>query len=337
MNRPRKKNRHLPPCVYFKHGAYYYVKAGKWERIGATLPEALSEYGGRIEKPRGEMPALIDRVFAEHEKTLAPSTRRQYRLAADRLKHHFEQFSPRQVKSRHVAALKLKMREKPNMANRILSFLRTVFAYALEWQLVDDNPCIGVRRHKEGKRKRYITDAEFRAIYAQAGARLQVIMDLQYLTGQRINDVLTLRRSAIQDDGILLKPKKVENSTGATMLLRWTPDLREVVERAKALNPRFSTLTLLHGRTGKAPNYRTVALQWTKAAAAAGIEDARPNDPRAKSATDAKRQGKNPRALLGHSSDAMTERYLRQHETPEVDGPSFGQLIDSGQKRKQKQ
>jgi hypothetical protein len=45
------------------------------------------------------------------------------------------------------------------------------------------------------------------------------------------------------------------------------------------------------------------------------------NDQRAKSATDAKRQGKNPRALLGHSSEAMTERYIREREIAEVEGP----------------
>ncbi len=31
--RPRKKDRHLPPCMYIKHGAYYLVRKGKWERL----------------------------------------------------------------------------------------------------------------------------------------------------------------------------------------------------------------------------------------------------------------------------------------------------------------
>jgi hypothetical protein len=51
------------------------------------------------------------------------------------------------------------------------------------------------------------------------------------------------------------------------------------------------------------------------------VKDARPNDGRAGSATATKAQGKNPTALLGHSNAAMTERYLRDRETPMVDGP----------------
>ena len=42
--RPRKHNKHLPPCVYIKHGAYYYVKAGRWHPLGRDLREALLTY-----------------------------------------------------------------------------------------------------------------------------------------------------------------------------------------------------------------------------------------------------------------------------------------------------
>jgi len=157
-------------------------------------------------------------------------------------------------------------------------------------------------------------------------------MDLQYLTGQRIDDVLKLRRKDITEQGILLKPVKTSNSTGVRMLLKWSPQLRAAVERAKSLNPNFTTLTLLHGRTGKAPDCRTVALQWTTAAKAAGIEDVRPNDSRAKALTDTKKQGNNATALAGHATEAMTERYIRQHDTPEVFGPSFRHSLDVRQK-----
>lgn len=340
MNRPRKSERHLPPCVYFKHGAYWYVKKGKWERIGATLGEAMEVYARLYEQPTGGMADLIDRAYAEHCKVTTPplkeSTKAQYRTAANTLQRKLANFSPTQVTPRAVRKLKASMAEHPNMSNRVIGFLRTVFEYAVEWGEADANPCYGVKGHKEPKRKRYVSDAEFHAIHAKADKRLQVIMDLQYFTGQRINDVLTLRRSKISEAGILIKPQKTENSSGAEMLLRWSPELKDAVERAKALSGNVPAVTLLRGRGGKAPNYRTVAAQFAKAAKAAGVEDVRPNDQRAKSATDAKKQGKNPRALLGHTSDSMTERYLRQHDTPEVEGPSMGsirQALDVGQKR----
>jgi integrase len=308
-----------------KHGAFWYVKKGKWQRIGATLGEAMEEYAKLHEQPRGGMADLIDRAYAHHCKVskLADSTKDQYRTAANVLKRKLALFAPGQVKAKHVAKVKADMAEHPNMANRAISFLRTVFHYAVEWGEVESNPCIGVKRHTEAKRKRYLTHEEFSAIYAKAGDRLQAIMDLQYLTGQRISDVLKLRRSQITEAGILLKPQKTKNSTGVEMLLKWTPELKAAVERAKALSGNVPALTLLRGRGGKPPDYRTVLAQFHKAAKEAGIEGALPNDQRAKSATDSKRQGKNPQTLLGHSSPAMTERYIRQHDTPEVEGPSF--------------
>lgn len=338
MNRPRKTERHLPPCVYFKHGAYYYVKGGKWERIGADLGEAMAEYAKRHEQPKGGMEDFVDRAYKHHCKIEKPSenTKSQYQYAAAILKRKLRMFAPHQVKQKDASKVKADLAATPNMANRVLSFGRTLFHYAVEWGEADSNPFLGVKRYKEAKRKRYLTHDEYAAIYAKAGDRLQVIMDLQYLTGQRIDDVLKLRRSQITDEGIKLKPRKTKNSTGAEMLLRWTPELKEAVERAKALSGNVPALTLLRGRGGKAPNYRTVAAQFAKAAKEAGVEDARPNDQRAKSATDAKREGKNPQHLLGHSSPAMTERYIRQHDTPEVEGPSIGsirQALDVGQKR----
>jgi integrase len=333
--RPRTKDRHLPACVYLKHGRYWYVKGGRWTDLGTDLGGALLEYARLVETPKGSMPEFLDRAFSHHRAThkLAANTLAQYRLALDcdkagskGLKQLFAQFAPAQVRAKHVMAMMEKQAATPNMANRRLSLLRTLFDYAVLWDEALANPCAAVERLAEGRRKRYITDDEFRAIYAQAGPRLQVIMDLQYLTGQRISDVLSLKRKQLTPAGILLSPQKTKHSTGVEMLLKWTPQLRAVVERAKTLYGNVHALTLLHGRTGKAPDYRTVALQFEKAADAAGVRDARLNDQRAKSATDAKRQGKNPRALLGHSSDAMTERYIREREIAEVEGPILAKV-----------
>lgn len=328
MNRPRKKDRHLPACVYFKHGRFWYVKISKWHDLGTDQAAALAEYGRRISTPKGGMGELIDKVFAHHSPKLAASTRAQYRQAADSLKSAFREFSPDQVRGKHVAQLKLAGADTPNMTNRKLSFLRTVFSYAVEWQLVDSNPCVGIKRHVEHKRPRYLTDGEMAAIRAHAGPRLQVIIDLLFLTGQRIEDVLNIRRCDLTERGILFAQQKTE----VRLCVRWNPDLEAVVARAKALHPKVAALTLLYGRTGKAPDYKSVLRQWHDARQAAGVEDATPHDLRAKAATDAKRQGQDAQALLGHVSAAMTERYIRLRETPEVSGPSFRQVLDVGQK-----
>ncbi len=332
MNRPRKTARHLPPCVYEKHGAFWLVKKGKWSRLGSDLATALAEYGRRLEGPGTEaMPELIEKVYAEHTPKLAKNTRVQYRRAADVLKRKLREFTPEQVKGKHVVALHESMRERSATANHTLSFLRVVFRYALRWQLVDNNPCIGIEAYTLKERSRYVSDAEYRAIYAKAGDRLQVIMDLCYLTGQRISDVLGLRVQHLTEAGIFFKAQKTKNSTQVQFVVAWTPELRSTVERAKALHGAVRCLSLLKGRSNRPPTYRTVVGQWWDACKAAGIEDANLHDLRAKSLTDAKQQGKDATALAGHADAKMTERYLRLRETPLVSGPSFRQPLDVGQ------
>ena len=326
MSHRRTTDKHLPPCVYHKHGAFWLVKRGKWEKLAATLPEALAEYARRTQTHGGgSMPELIERVLAHHSKKLATNTQSQYRIAGEKLKKFMAEFSPEQVKSKHVAAIKMHLADTPNMANRVLSVLRIVFQYAVEWQLCESNPCIGIKRHDEAKRDRYITDAEYSAIYAAAPPRLQIIMDLLYLTGQRIGDVLSIRYADLTPDGIAFTQQK----TNARLVVGWSPDLRATVERARTLHGNLRALTLLHNRRGKAPDYSTTKIQWSRACEKASVTDAHIHDLRAKALTDAKQQGFNPQTLAGHTSEAMTDRYIRLREIPQVEGPKLARILDN--------
>lgn len=329
MSRPRKNDKHLPPCVFHKHGAYYLVRGGKWERIGTELATALAEYGRRIETPKGSCDKLINEAFAAMKPRLSDNTISQYETVSKMLKKILAEFAPEQVLPKHAAAIKLDGAKTPNMTNRLLSFARQVFDYALEQQLVNINPFVGIKRHKEATRERLISQSEFDAIYAKASPRLQCMMDLWYLTGQRVMDVVKIHRTDIRDEGVYFKQDK----TDAKLLVKWSSELRAVVERAKTLNGNVRSMTLFSTRRGKnrggAPGYSTVRDQWQTACEAAGVQDADLRDLRAMSGTAAEAQGKNPTALLGHTSPSMTKRYLRAKQTPEVEGPSFRRLIDS--------
>ena len=323
MSRPRKSSRHLPPCVYEKHGAYYYVKAGKWTRIAGTADEAVVWYATNVAErttTSGTMPDLIERVYQHKLPALARATATAYRSHVKTLKRVFADFRPEQVTGRHVAELKLSLSKTPNMANEAVSFLRGVFDFALEHQLVDSNPCFGIKRYEVTKRRRCPSDAELAAIHAAAGPRLKVIIELLVLTGQRVNDVLKLRRDALTEQGV----RFVQQKTGNPLTIRWSPELRETVERAKSLHSdNVLAVYLLAGPRGAPPHYRTIHEQWHEALRAAGVEDLHIHDLRAKAITAAKRQGLDPRAVAGHSSEAMTARYIREHDEPLVEGPSF--------------
>jgi integrase len=265
------------------------------------------------------MGKLIDKVLDHVRPGLAKTSARQYTEVGERLKKILVEFEPGQVLPRHVAAIKLSMAKTPNMANRVLSVMRLIFGQLVEWQLIDTNPCIGVKPYKEHGRDRYITPDEFRRIRDQAGPRLAVIMDLQYLTGQRISDVLAIRTEDLTDAGIAFRQQK----TGAKIIVQWSPELRAAVDRARGLNGNVRPLkTLLCNRRGKPPDYRTVYLQWTKACAAAGVADARINDLRAAAITDVDDLGGDATALAGHTTRAMTRRYIRHRKPKPVTGPS---------------
>jgi hypothetical protein len=97
MGRPRKKDKHLPPCVFKQHGAYYYVKGGVWERIGTSLVEVHRFYANKLTEPKGGLNPLIDAAFERMKgrvaEPLSPKTIAQYALAAKRLKHLLREFS----------------------------------------------------------------------------------------------------------------------------------------------------------------------------------------------------------------------------------------------------
>lgn len=326
--RPRKANLHLPPCVYHRHGAFWLVKRGKWERLGADLPSALAKYARRFEGPKGGMAALIAGALAAITPRLAPNTAAQYATAGRKLAHVFQNFAPEQVKPRDVAQFRRAFDSQPNMTNRCLSLLRQVFDYAMEEQLIESNPAIGIKRLPERQRERLISRAEFDAIYAHASPRLQCMMGLWYLTGQRVMDVVAIHRADVREEGIYFRQAK----TDARLLVKWSPELRAVVERAKTLNGMVSSMTLFSTRRGPtrgaAPSYGTVRDQWQAACKVAGVADAELRDLRAMSGTAAEGQGLDPTALLGHTSAGMTRRYLRAKKVPEVEGPSFGHPQD---------
>lgn len=71
---------------------------------------------------------------------------------------------------------------------------------------------------------------------------------------------------------------------------------------------------------------RVVARAAGDDALAAAVSAFQFRDLRAMAGTEAKRQGIDPTALLGHADAKMTRRYLRDREIPVVSANRFGQV-----------
>lgn len=325
--RPRTKDRHLPACVYQKHGAYYLVKEGKWRKLGNDLHEALLAYASIMAMPKDGLPALIDRALPTILDGKAEQTKGQYSYSASLLKEVFAEFRPEQVRHGDIVQMMDAYADRPAIANRMLTVLRLVYAWALDREIVEIDPTVSVKRFKQKSRDRLISPAEYTAIYSKCADWLQIIMDLCYLTGQRIGDVLKIEHSHLQDDGIYFEQQK----TGKKLIVGWTPELKAAVERARTLPYTLkSAKYLLSGRAGTMRKHSNVWRYFKEAAKAVGLGDVTLHDLRAMAGTEAERQGIDPTALLGHTDRRTTKIYLRDRTTKVVSGPAKGSSKKAG-------
>lgn len=317
--RPRKKDRHLPACVYQRHGAFYYVHKGKWMRLGDDLHTALLEYASIVAVPENGFPALVDKALPNITRNVSASTARIYTRCAGILKETFAEFRPEQVTHGAIVQMQDMWRERAATGNHLLTTLKLIFQWAMDREIVAVNPTLSVKRLPGNQRDRLITWAEYQAIYAKAPDWVQVIMDLCYLTGQRIGDILKIEYGHLQDNGIFFEQEK----TGKKLIVAWTPELRAVVARAKQLKYSAKSVKyLVAGRAGTKRFRNNVWRYFKQATRAAGVDDVTLHDLRAMSGTEADREGKNATELLGHTDAHTTRIYLRDKAPKTVSGPS---------------
>jgi hypothetical protein len=84
-------------------------------------------------------------------------------------------------------------------------------ADVISGEAIARNPCHELRRLHEQKRTRYVADQEYLALYSIAADRIQCLMDMATITGQREGDLLKLPNrdpSVYTDEGIVFRPGK---------------------------------------------------------------------------------------------------------------------------------
>jgi len=201
------------------------------------------------------------------------------------------------------------------MANTGKSILSNVLAIAVRRGLIERNPAREVDNLTVKRRTRYLTDEEYLAIRAQAHPVLAAAMDLSYATGSRIGDILEIRLSHISPDGLLIRQEK----TNKLQMFSRNPALDKALENARAIRRSVRGLFLLCTERGRKYQYAVLNRLWIEARTAAGVENARFHDIRGKSATDAKRSGQDYQALLGHTTKAMSDSYIKLEDAQIVE------------------
>jgi len=313
--------------MYYKHGAYWRVKRNKWQRLASRYNDAIRRYAD-LEAPRSGWPDLVQMVYEDyHNSDLAKSTLKQYDSIRPRITAGFGDFEPHEITAAHIGQFLELYKSTPNIANRMLSVLKTIFDKGCRLGACDFNPTHGIKRFKEKHRTRLITEQEFAAIRSNANQQTRLVMDMCFLTAQRISDVLGIKHEDISPEGIKFAPQKTRGEK--KILVQMTPELERVVAEAKSMH-KVMCAYLFHPKGKATPySYRAMKDNLNRAAKAAGVDDVGWHDFRAMALTAVDAAGGDATALAAHSQRSTTLRYLRGKATKVVIGPGLRQSLDA--------
>jgi integrase len=155
-----------------------------------------------------------------------------------------------------------------------------------------------------------VTDDELREFIEQLESpMLKAYIKVKYITGQRQQDLLSIRLSDLTDEGIRFTTQK----TNKTFILEWTDELREAIKEARLVKRRVGTMYLFATRTGgryTGSGFRSIWQRAMRSYAKMGGIRFTEHDIRAKTASDTNAEHANE--IMRHNSVAFTERVYRR-------------------------
>ena len=206
---------------------------------------------------------------------------------------------------------------KPRTANYCVSTLSSMWGWANKRGLINlENPCLGIQRYDEVKRKRYLTAPEIKLLAEAFREEEQInpfavaAIKILIMTGARLGEILSAKWEWIDGDILKLPDSK----TGAKDITLPSPvlDVLSSLPRLE-MNPYIIV--------GKKSGQHMVNLRkpWMRIVKRAGIEHVRLHDLRHSFASFALSSGASLTLIggqLGHRSIATTQRYAHLSRDP---------------------
>lgn len=269
--------------------------------------------------------AVLERALLEHwaEHAKERTEREIRRLVEKKISPKLGRLKISELDYQTVSRWHRGMGDTPGQANRALAALSKSCSLAIQWGLIEQNPCRRVSRYRENKCERYLSDDEYAQLLGalvESGEDPYAIgcIALLAFTGWRRGEAVSLRW-----DDVDLERRRVLLRDTKTRDDRWCPinpeAVRVLVEipRTNAwVFPlrRFNTLESLDGHI----HPDTISKVWERVRVAADLADVRLHDLRHSYASMAVRRGLSLPIigrLLGHKSPATTARYAHLADT----------------------
>jgi integrase len=147
-------------------------------------------------------------------------------------------------------------------ANRVLALTSSIFGRAIEWNLLQINPAIGIRRNKEISRKRFIQFNEFplffSALRAEENETVRDIFIISLLTGARRENVISMKWNDISFERAEWYIDRTKNGESQTVTLS-----EEAIEILIKRKPKTLRQFVFEG-TGKLGHFRNPEKGWLR-------------------------------------------------------------------------
>ena len=256
---------------------------------------------------------MMDRYKAEY--LPLKSHPKKYESLISSLVSFFGSYRVSEITPSLISQYKIKRRHVKVALNRELSLLKVVFNLAIrEWQWVKENPVSMVKLEKEHPgRVRYLTEEEFDRLLNEFPEWLKSIVMVARHTGLRKENILSLTWSQVDLFRRLITIDHTKNNERLSIPLNETLlSLFKQLSRVRHINSPY----VFSKPDGS--RYRFIHNEFRKAVKRAGVTDFKFHDLRHCFASALVQKGVElyqVQRLLGHRSNAMTQRYA--HLSPE--------------------
>ena len=230
-----------------------------------------------------------------------------------------------------ITSLHLFISERaPFVANKILTTLRAMFNLAINLSLIESNPASHIKKNRENKRKRYLTNQELISIVREMN-RLEknikyqksiLFIWLLILTGARKGEIAQAKWTDIQDNKLIIKNHKTDR-LGEDRIIYLSPQIMSLLNKQSRNSVNIVGI--------KSPRRA-----WETILRNTNIKDVRLHDIRHSYASWSLQvvQLSDVGELLGHRDIATTQRYAHIHDQKSIEnankiGDHIQNLIDT--------